>query len=570
LSRRGLAFSAALLVPALTQGAAGAAVPAALAGATTRAALLFGAEGATAGLVSAPVAALTEGVLRTMFLTKLKLVAILALLLSCVGIGAGVWTRQVLADPRPGKPRAGTPARRLMLAPLTRPAKTPLRQALDAAHAIPDANLRVSVLQQIAVAQAETGDRKGAAKTFEAARKAAHTIPGDDKAYVLVRNGLFQTQCGDRMAAQKSFQEGVAAAKTIKDKEAKINSLLNIGLRLAEAKDRPAARKAFQLARTAADTFANAADKDCRISWVASFQANAGLVQAALKTAADLADENAQREAYSAIATAQARAGDVKAALQTAQKISGLGDVQKHTTDLTLMGIAHIQAQTGDVKGALATTATLTNDWVKALNYAGLAMHQAAKDRPGALKTLEVALACAHRIEPGTIKEQGMQNILRAQVKVGDLKGARQTTQEIGDDGFKALALATIAAGQAKEKDFKGARQTIRETFRILERVKVVEGAGYSNAVEKQLLAREEVVKAQLDAQDFKGALETARGLKHEGGQAMLFRRIAKVQAEAGLEKDALDWATQLKSPYARAMAFLGVASARSPQTAVR
>jgi RNA polymerase sigma factor (sigma-70 family) len=570
LARRGLAVPAGLLVPALAQSAAGAAVPAALAAATTRAALLFGAGGATAGLVSAPVATLTEGALKAMFLTKLKLAAVLALLLSCVGVGAGVWTRPTLAAPgsadrRAAKPRAGAPMRRLMLAPLNPPMKTPFRQALDAAHAIPDANLKVSVLQQIAVAQAEAGDRKGAGKTFEAARQAAHTIPGDGKAFVLVFNGLLQTQCGDQRAAQKSFQQGVAAAKAIKDTEARLGSLLNIGLRLAEAKDRAAARKAFQLARAAADTVANETDKEYRISWVASFQANAGLVKEALKTAADLSEENARRWAYRDIAMAQARAGDVKTALQTAQKVSRLGDVQNECTDQVLAGIATAQAETGDLKGALETAAAMTNDWWKAVAYAGIAEAQAkAKDRRAALKTLELALASAHRIERGTRKEQQLQHIASAQVKVGDLKGARQTARAIADDSFKALVLGTIAAAQAKGKDFKAARRTIRETLQTLERVKIAEGAGYSTAVGNHWFAREEVVKAHLQAKDFKAALETARGLKYEAGQIQLFHRIARAQAAAGQEHEALTWAAKLKPPYARAMALLGVAAGSS------
>jgi RNA polymerase sigma factor (sigma-70 family) len=97
LTRRGLALSAGLFVTALAQQVALAAVPAPLAGSTLQAASLVAAgEWAAAGALSAPVAALTEGVLQAMLLTKLKTAAAVVLALCVVGTGAGVATRQVV------------------------------------------------------------------------------------------------------------------------------------------------------------------------------------------------------------------------------------------------------------------------------------------------------------------------------------------------------------------------------------------------------------------------------------------------------------------------------------------
>src|SRR5262249_10402568 len=73
LTRRGLIFSTALIVGALTEhGASG--VPPGLITATLRAALTS-ISGKLAGAVAPPVVALTEGVLAAMFLTKLKIAA---------------------------------------------------------------------------------------------------------------------------------------------------------------------------------------------------------------------------------------------------------------------------------------------------------------------------------------------------------------------------------------------------------------------------------------------------------------------------------------------------------------
>jgi RNA polymerase sigma factor (sigma-70 family) len=90
LSRRGVTLSAAGLVTVLSQNAAPAAVPAALVSPTAQAALAFAAGKAANTLVPASVAALTEGVLRTMFLTKLKIALATLLAVVVIAPGAGL------------------------------------------------------------------------------------------------------------------------------------------------------------------------------------------------------------------------------------------------------------------------------------------------------------------------------------------------------------------------------------------------------------------------------------------------------------------------------------------------
>ncbi len=97
LAKRGLALSAGSLAMALCRDAVSAAVPPPLVSSTIKTAMLVAASPVpAAGVVSAQVAALTDGVLKTMFLAKLKTAT--ALLLA-VGIltGAAMLTRQVVA-----------------------------------------------------------------------------------------------------------------------------------------------------------------------------------------------------------------------------------------------------------------------------------------------------------------------------------------------------------------------------------------------------------------------------------------------------------------------------------------
>jgi RNA polymerase sigma factor (sigma-70 family) len=100
LARRGLVLSAGSLALLLSQNAASASVPAALVGPTVTAATLFAAGKATAGLISAPVAALTEGVLKTLLLTRVKIATVLLLALAIFAAGAGIVASQTPAAER--------------------------------------------------------------------------------------------------------------------------------------------------------------------------------------------------------------------------------------------------------------------------------------------------------------------------------------------------------------------------------------------------------------------------------------------------------------------------------------
>jgi RNA polymerase sigma factor (sigma-70 family) len=102
LARRGVTLSGAPVAAVLGGRAAQAAVPPALLEATVRAATLIAAgRVAAAGVVSARVAALTEGVLRAMFMQKVKLGAAFLVLAALVVGGAAVFLRPAAAQTAP-------------------------------------------------------------------------------------------------------------------------------------------------------------------------------------------------------------------------------------------------------------------------------------------------------------------------------------------------------------------------------------------------------------------------------------------------------------------------------------
>jgi RNA polymerase sigma factor (sigma-70 family) len=101
LTRRGLTLSASALGVALTQQGASASVPAALLTATVKAASL-----GSAGPIPATVAALLEGVLKTMFGTQLKTLTAILLGVVVAAGGAGLLGYHSLVAPAPAAPPA--------------------------------------------------------------------------------------------------------------------------------------------------------------------------------------------------------------------------------------------------------------------------------------------------------------------------------------------------------------------------------------------------------------------------------------------------------------------------------
>lgn len=105
LARRGLALTGGLLATVLTQNAAPAAVPATLVDSTLRVGMLFATgQGAAAGALSTPIAALTDRVLQGMLLMRIKTAAMVLLAVSLVATGAGVLAYHAIWQERPSQP----------------------------------------------------------------------------------------------------------------------------------------------------------------------------------------------------------------------------------------------------------------------------------------------------------------------------------------------------------------------------------------------------------------------------------------------------------------------------------
>jgi RNA polymerase sigma factor (sigma-70 family) len=145
LARRGLALTSALLGTLLLQKAASAAVSAALAENTLKAALLFAAGPGAVSVIAAPVLAYVEGMLQATLVAKLKFPAVLLLVLAAAGTGTGVFVHHFRTEVRENG----------MSGSLTREHPPQRNQAVarDASHQVPDDKHKLQGAWTVASAQ---------------------------------------------------------------------------------------------------------------------------------------------------------------------------------------------------------------------------------------------------------------------------------------------------------------------------------------------------------------------------------------------------------------------------------
>jgi RNA polymerase sigma factor (sigma-70 family) len=139
LARHGLAITGVALAAVLSQKAV-AAVPTAVMGSTIEVVIRAAGNTATAGLISAPVAGLTEGVLKAMLLTRLKvsLTALLVLGMICVG---GVLCTHQMAGAEQGAAGRSEPLAQQVLPPPGPDALAPGQPAKSRVYQIGDDEL---------------------------------------------------------------------------------------------------------------------------------------------------------------------------------------------------------------------------------------------------------------------------------------------------------------------------------------------------------------------------------------------------------------------------------------------
>jgi RNA polymerase sigma factor (sigma-70 family) len=364
LAQRGLTLAAGTLADTLSRVAT-AAVPPTLVSATTRAA----ADPAAA--VSAHITTLTEGVLKTMFLAKVKVLTSALLLLGLVSGGA-FWVCRPTAQ-------ADTPAGLLAQVPLggdpvpkkTVDHKTILDQATKAAAAMPAVNdeqlhRKVKTLVSIAIRQAATKQLAAAAATFKVALDTGGSIKAEVlRAEAQSHIGFYQANAGLITDAQKTHDaiQIKDAKKAREAQDARNKILLEMTAHLAKTGDIKEALKIAEAIPVPVMKFKgkdgkevehrDATIKDAALKFVVEGQLKGGDVAGAHKTIKAMEAIQSKVWPLREAIIAQGLAGDLPGATKFLQELRKKLEADKWSSPSVSHLIASTQAAMGDAEGAL-------------------------------------------------------------------------------------------------------------------------------------------------------------------------------------------------------------------------
>ena len=507
LARHGFPLTGGVLVTVLSQEAA-ASVPAALVSSAIQAASSLAAgQAAAAGAITVNVAALTEGVLKTMLLAKLKSITITLLILGC-GVGMGLFAYHAAADAgkRPqatAQDREPSASGKTALQP-----SAILKKAREAADAIEDKLHKARALQAVGTAHANAGDKVAAARTFQDAIQAAAELPEEAKDQILTSIVAAQARAGDFKGAQET------ALGVVNERWRDYAGGL-IGAAQAAAGDIKGALKiADEVSRSQRVNVLRA---------VATSQAGAGNGQEAAQTAAMLEDDYDRALTLLSVAKAHMKAKNRDAAqknLQQGQQIVQGLDEGSNAKIMASQYVVEAQAELGDVKAARQTADGIANETLKNMALGKIVAAQAkAGDHKAALQTAEALQDEKQK------RDVLAYYILPAQLRSGDVKAGQETAEALQGDRRHVLALGEIAKAQTQAGDRAAAADSFKKAFE----------AAWQ-------LTDEEPASADLPT-------------RH-----VALCGILRHQAEAGEEAAAFDWALKQSSPLVRASALLNIA----------
>jgi RNA polymerase sigma factor (sigma-70 family) len=391
LAHRGLTLSAGSLAATLAQ-VAGATVPPTLLTTTVRA--------VAAGTAAAHVAKLTEGVLQTMFLAKLKVVTLILLVLGAVA-SAVFWASRPEAVA--GSPQSAVTPASPNPAAQDQPkkdmdSKAVLEKAVKAASAIPatkdeDLRRKVDMLTSIASYQARTKDMTGAAATFKLALEVAGTIKAElARAEAQAHVGYYQAYAGLIADAQKT-SDGI----TVKDEKLaqqaqdhRNHILKEMTAHLAKTGE---LQKALKIAESIPERVLkfkakddkvverrDSMDRDTALQYVAEAQLKAGDVAGALQIVRTMKTRHPYVWTFRAVIIAQGNAGDLAAAGKLLKELRKEMEADKGSSSSINSFIASTQAAMGDAEGALVWINELKSEEERASALLGVSIGLAERD----------------------------------------------------------------------------------------------------------------------------------------------------------------------------------------------
>ncbi|KPK74306.1 MAG: hypothetical protein AMJ79_14520 [Phycisphaerae bacterium SM23_30] len=231
------------------------------------------------------------------------------------------------------------------------------------------------------------------------------------------------------------------------------------------------------------------------------------------RIAAQMDGERLQAIAYNQLSLVQTKWGDPKGAEKSfEQALTILANLQPFEDRyFTYCEFAYAQVQAGNKANAEKCFAWAEEN-INKVGSQNVAIHiVGARARTGDIrKALKLADQMAGRIDNEFLKDMLYADIIREQVKKGDIAGALKTAEKI-------------------------------HNYLVIERVNGLIGV------------------AQAEAGDIEAALRTGKKLRSDEFKVMLYRKIARAQSQVGQIEQAFQTSAKITSPFTKKMAYLDI-----------
>ena len=387
-----------------------------------------------------------------------------------------------------------------------------ISMALTAADRIEDSSDRSFAFNQIAIAQAEAGDVRGAERTFMKSLAAAERLVVEKEWYIFASIAGAQARAG-------MFREALTTAERIEDPADRGGAFVSIAESLGKTGDVPGSVKLIARAIAIAERLEDVDTRDYIYYSIALAQARVGEFRNALSTAERIKHPSTRHHIFSFIAKEQVNGGDLRGAeksnsraMVAAERIeedlsvlsriksmafasiarieSKIGNAQNAAKffskaeaiaklienswgerDFVFNSIAREQAAAGYFRDALETTRRINYDsYYRSYTFADIALAQSqAGMAQDAVKSFSEALAIAETLtddDDRNLRSNTLSYIVEQQARAGNVEDALSTVNKIKDDNHRSYAFGDIVRAQAKAGRF---RVALANTKKILD-----------------------------------------------------------------------------------------------------
>ena len=462
--------------------------------------------------------------------------------------------------------------------------------ALETALSMEDGWWKIHALADIAVAQAQDGDKTASQKTLKFILET--TEPIDDK---LSKIAAAQAKLGD-------FDAALTTVQTINNRQKQAWALGEIAIAQAQVGHKEAARANLAVALDTARTINDEWQKAEALQDVAIAQAKAGEFINAMKTAKETGWECTQVNVLRSIIKVLASKGDVNGAFQVVNGMPTQSQTEKITQLQLLQPIAEAFAENQNFNAALSLVDKMVSNKAHMIGVIASKMAQVGlRDEARAIfacvlttatwfkppeqkqvealatigqvqaevrlknesrATFTIALEMAHKIHNQGSKDWAFQTLAEKQVQSGEHTAALNTVETIEDEGrlLTVLPLIAVAHGQVRDKD---TAQTI--FTRALDITRKLD-----NEPSKEAILRT-IAKGQAQIRDFDAARETAKENGQDFTLPQVLGIIGQIQAQDGETKrarstftEAVTQAKKLEKVWERSWTLRTIAEAQA------